>query len=282
MGETDVSCETFVKGKKTSNLQNDGADGTSPYATEEFVKNNTSQIQIDDKMSDTSENAVQNKIIKEYVDNIADNKIDKVTMINPDFPDPYSIVQRTSTGQILATDPTADNDLVRLGYIKGKINHSQVYFGNTLPTTGIGTTYLENDVFVLNNSNGTKNFYQLKYATGSTTLTWIDQVDFEKPKWQNIKPSDTTQILETKITISACSGHTEFVGASKLVKGYVQDGADDWVINSLTNGGLIPTTFVGKIYKTYIQGVHLTPNQTIAYTNETGTDLVTFTYEYLW
>lgn len=193
------------------------------------------------------------------------------------------IARYATSGQLKSSvNPVEDNDLVRLAYIKDKINHAQVYFGTTLPTAGIGTTYLENDVFVLNNSNGTKNFYQLKTPTGSATLTWIDQVDFEKPKWQILKPNDTSQILATKITISACSNHTEFVGASKMIKGYVQDGADDWVINSLTSSGSIPTSFIGKIYKTYIQGIHLTPNQTIAYTNETGTDLATFTYEYLW
>lgn len=37
LGETDVSCETFVKGKKTSNLKNDGEDGSSPYATHEWA-----------------------------------------------------------------------------------------------------------------------------------------------------------------------------------------------------------------------------------------------------
>lgn len=44
LGEPDSTKETFVKGKKTSNLVNDGEDGTSPYATENFVKRNGGKI----------------------------------------------------------------------------------------------------------------------------------------------------------------------------------------------------------------------------------------------
>lgn len=44
LGETDVSRETFVKGKKTSNLRNDGEDGTSPYATQEWTLTNAGKI----------------------------------------------------------------------------------------------------------------------------------------------------------------------------------------------------------------------------------------------
>lgn len=44
--ETDVSHETFVKGKKTSNLKNDGEDGSSPYATQEFVEQHTPIIDL--------------------------------------------------------------------------------------------------------------------------------------------------------------------------------------------------------------------------------------------
>lgn len=68
LGETDVSRETFVKGKTTKNLKNEGEDGSSPYATEQYVAEHSSKIEIDTEMSDTSENAVQNKVIKEYVD----------------------------------------------------------------------------------------------------------------------------------------------------------------------------------------------------------------------
>lgn len=45
LGETDDTKETFVKGKKTSNLQNDGADGVHPYADSQDI--DTLQTQID-------------------------------------------------------------------------------------------------------------------------------------------------------------------------------------------------------------------------------------------
>ena len=75
LSETDETAETFVKGKKTSNLLNDGEDGVSPYATKDYVDRHSSKIDVDTEMSDTSENAVQNKIIKQYVDDIADGKL---------------------------------------------------------------------------------------------------------------------------------------------------------------------------------------------------------------
>lgn len=49
LGETDVSRETFVKGKKTSNLLNDGEDGTSPFATVAYVKDKLEIIKTDGK-----------------------------------------------------------------------------------------------------------------------------------------------------------------------------------------------------------------------------------------
>lgn len=44
LGETDETRETFVKGKKTSNLINDGESGKSPYATQEYINNKISEI----------------------------------------------------------------------------------------------------------------------------------------------------------------------------------------------------------------------------------------------
>ena len=44
LGETDQTAETFVKGKKTSNLLNDGEDGTSPFATQKWTQENAGKI----------------------------------------------------------------------------------------------------------------------------------------------------------------------------------------------------------------------------------------------
>ena len=49
LGETDQTAETFVKGKKTSNLVNDGEDGTSPFATVACVKDKLEIIKTDGK-----------------------------------------------------------------------------------------------------------------------------------------------------------------------------------------------------------------------------------------
>lgn len=54
LGETDVSRETFVKGKKTSNLKNDGEDGSSPYATQEWALNKQNYAIVDEEPIDKS------------------------------------------------------------------------------------------------------------------------------------------------------------------------------------------------------------------------------------
>lgn len=80
LGELDESKETFVKGKKTSNLTNDG-DGASPFATEQWVTEHGVGVTVDTEMSDTSINPVQNKVIKEYVDvevNTINQEIDSI------------------------------------------------------------------------------------------------------------------------------------------------------------------------------------------------------------
>ena len=57
LGELDNTKETFVKGKKTSNLENDG-DGTSPYATENFVRENVPDVNItSDKLLEVVEDS---------------------------------------------------------------------------------------------------------------------------------------------------------------------------------------------------------------------------------
>lgn len=44
LAEVDETSETFVKGKQTSNLLNDGEDGSSPYATKDWVSKNAGKI----------------------------------------------------------------------------------------------------------------------------------------------------------------------------------------------------------------------------------------------
>lgn len=193
-----------------------------------------------------------------------------------------AIVRYGNEGRVICkTDPTNDDHLVRYGFIKNKINHEQIYFGSTLPTSGIGTTYLENDVFILSNSNGTKNFYQLKTATGSSTLTWVDMVDFEKPSWKTYAPADTSQVLETEITITAFTQYSSLVGGKVLVKGYANNGADNWNITYFADA--TPVTFLGKITKSIIQGLFLTQAEGITTTAlSIPSGEITFSCKYLW
>ncbi|NCD00381.1 MAG: hypothetical protein EOL95_11880, partial [Bacteroidia bacterium] len=63
LAQTDTAVETFVKGKKTSNLENDGEDGSSPYATDLDVATAVSNHNV----SETAHND-----IREAVEDVVD------------------------------------------------------------------------------------------------------------------------------------------------------------------------------------------------------------------
>lgn len=197
-----------------------------------------------------------------------------------------SIPRYTTTGQLKSrVNPTEDNDLVRLAYIKDKLNHSQVYFGTTLPSSGIGTTYLENDVFILSNSNGTKNFYQLNYIDNSSSLSWHDMVDFEKPKWQVFAPSDTSQVLMTEVTIITSDevNFTGMDGKKVIVNGYTADGFQSGTVvcDEIEGDITYSPAFIGSITSTRASGVFIKGSNSVTIVNENNPE-VTFTYRYLW
>lgn len=71
LAETDNQKETFVKGKSTKNLLNEGEDGSSPYATEQFVLDNAggvTQEYVDNAVNaeatarETADNNLQSQI----------------------------------------------------------------------------------------------------------------------------------------------------------------------------------------------------------------------------
>lgn len=69
LGETNPQSETFVKNKSTKYLFNDGEDGTSPYATQEFVSKNGGRIDsisIDGKVQDIDSNKNVNIVLSDY------------------------------------------------------------------------------------------------------------------------------------------------------------------------------------------------------------------------
>lgn len=197
-----------------------------------------------------------------------------------------AVARYTATGQLKSqVNPTEDTDLVRLAYIKDKLNHSQVYFGTELPSSGIGTTYLENDVFVLNNSNGTKNFYQLNYIDNSSSLSWHDMVDFEKPKWQVFAPSDLSQVLMTEVTIITSDqiNFTGMDGKKVTVNGYSGDGFTSGTVVCDEIEGEInySPAFIGSITSTRASGVFIKGSNSVTIVNVDNPE-VTFSYKYLW
>lgn len=195
------------------------------------------------------------------------------------------VARYATSGQLKSTvDPVDDTDLVRLNYIKNKLNHAQVYFGTTLPSSGIGTTYLENDVFILSNSNGTKNFYQLNYIDNSSSLSWHDMVDFEKPKWQVFAPSDTSQVLMTEVTIITSDeiNFTGMDGKKVTINGYSADGfsAGTVVCDELDSDMPYSPAFIGSMTSTRASGVFV-KGGSVTIVNVDNPE-VTFSYKYLW
>ena len=71
LAQTDPKKADFIKNKRVSELVNDMG-----YLTKEDIPNiGGANITIDDKMSDTSKNPVQNKVVKKYVDDSVPTKI---------------------------------------------------------------------------------------------------------------------------------------------------------------------------------------------------------------
>lgn len=236
---------------------------------------------------------LESKFVKAQVANSGELKVYCISGTNPhdvclvtDVGKPKCVARYATSGQLKSTvDPVDDTDLVRLNYIKNKLNHQQVYFGTTLPSSGLGTTYLENDVFILNNSNGTKNFYQVQLLMGgNTNLAWIDIVDFEKPKWQVVAPSDTSQVLMTEVTIvtSDVTNFTGMDGKKVTVNGYTADGFSAGTVVCDEIDGDIPysPTFIGSMTSTRASGVFV-KGGSVTIVNVDNPE-VTFTYKYLW
>ena len=78
LAELDSTKETFVKGKSTKNLLNEGEDGSSPYATQKFVSENGGKI--DTVSVDGEQQEIINKNVNISLKPIKD-KIDEVENI---------------------------------------------------------------------------------------------------------------------------------------------------------------------------------------------------------
>lgn len=75
LAEDDDTVDAFVKGKKTSNLANDGADGISPYASEKFVTDKIAEINIPEMPSIPEAPDLTGYATEQYVNNSVYNSI---------------------------------------------------------------------------------------------------------------------------------------------------------------------------------------------------------------
>lgn len=135
LAQTDPKKADFVKNKRVSELVNDMG-----YLTKEDIGDigGGANITIDTKMSDTSENAVQNKVIKHYVDDTTGNKNDLYTR------DKYTLVDAINEVYI-ANDNKADKTLVNVDDATFKKKAEQAGIGGeNIPTK---LSDLEDDSF---------------------------------------------------------------------------------------------------------------------------------------
>lgn len=68
LAETDSTSETFIKGKKTSNLTNDG-DGQSPFATQKYADNKVAAVKTEAQTAQDAANNAQTAIDDHKADN---------------------------------------------------------------------------------------------------------------------------------------------------------------------------------------------------------------------
>ena len=188
--------DTKVKAEGTDGVDGkdgkDGQDGYTPqkgvdYYTEadkeELVADVTSKIDItiDTKMSDTSENAVQNKVIKHYVDDTTGNKNDLYTR------DKYTLVDAINEVYI-ANDNKADKTLANVDDATFKQKAEQAGIGGeNIPTK---LSDLEDDSF---DKPINASIYS-SYATGDEFERRFIDTYAEKPYIVNVK--DTTYIYD--------------------------------------------------------------------------------------
>lgn len=219
LGETDVSRETFVKGKKTSNLKNDGEDGSSPYATQEWALNKQNYAIVDEEPTDKS----QGKMIyqKSEANALGKATIDKING-KEGYSSPSGVLERLREGTATVSDLENYYYMLREenGYVRGYINLGSL---NQLSGTGsalnsINLLYRVNgggeqtDTLRKTTTTGTKRYVGTKF-----TVILTQELDNSK----NIPDNYFTASIENQTAFAVATTDTIQITKLKLGPMYI-------------------------------------------------------------
>lgn len=262
-------------------------------ANKEYVDSKIpAALVVDSALSDSSENAIQNKVVNEAMNNrvvcqqsgnllkaycTSPNNVNDVCVVS-NTGTANSITRYTGSGQVVVnSDPTEGNHVCNRNYVNGLATR----YGSGLPTQGIGTTYKTGCTYIDTTTGGV---YVL--TKSGDAYSWQLQTTFEKPSWKNIKPENTSKILFTKVTLITQDSinFPGMNGKSVLVQGYSSDGFNSGTVvcDELSTGDItFSPSFIGSISSTKASGVMIKGSNSIVVTSITSPE-ITFSYEYLW
>ena len=256
---------------------------------------------LDSVMSDESENAVQNKVIKAELDNrvkcctnvqSGQVKVYCATQNNPNdvclvssSGVQNSIARYTAAGQLaVGREPSGDMEIANKKFVEGIVPK----YGAQLPNP-------TNDAYkvgcsFLNTTTG--GLYVLVASGSASNRSWQLQTTIEKPQWRNTLPHientqdvDRSKILFTKVTLNT----TDIVnfpgmnGKAVTVQGYSDNGFASGTIVCDEVGGDIKYNpcFIGTVTSNRASGILIKGTNSVAIINVDNPD-VSFNYEYLW
>ena len=256
---------------------------------------------LDSVMSDESENAVQNKVIKAELDNrvkcctnvqSGQVKVYCATQNNPNdvclvssSGVQNSIARYTSTGQLsVGREPSADMEIANKKFVEGIVPK----YGAELPNPTndaykVGCSFLNTE---------TGGLYVLVASGSANNRSWQLQTTIEKPKWRNTLPHvndtqtvDKEKVLFAKITITTIDSinFPGMNGKSVTVQGFSSDGfsAGTIVCDETTGDIKYSPCFIGSITPIRASGILIKGSNAVAIVNVDNPS-VTFSYEYLW
>lgn len=176
LGETNPQSEKYVQNKSTMYLQNDGADGTSPYATESFVddvlSNVADEIGVPNKTSQLENDGDGvSKFVTEV--DFADNTKDFAT--SSQLQGLQNSINENLLNYYLKTETYSREEV---NNIVSSINSMKKEIVDTLPAENID----ENTIYLVPKTNGSGNDYydEYLYINGSFEFIGSTQVDLSQ------------------------------------------------------------------------------------------------------
>ena len=224
LAETDNTSETFVRNKSTKYLENEGEDGSSPYATKEYVDQNTGAIntikvngveqQIVDKAVDITVPTQTSDLTNngDGTDNNSPFATKKYVQDNGGKIDTIKVNGVTQTITNKAVDiavPTATSDLTNdSGFIDNTVNDLTNYTDTTTLNNTLNKVVQSNTGVTVSGDNVSlsKSFVNVGTGATSSDTTAIPLATDETGGLMS--SSDYAQIRENTEKIAALEGKT--------------------------------------------------------------------------